>query len=44
MQDLCDYIAFDKSCCNMRDLEDVKIIKYMLKKCWTTMLQPFLSS
>lgn len=44
MQDFCDYIAFDKSCCNMRDLEDVKIIKYKLKKCRTAVLQPFLSS
>lgn len=33
MQDFCDYIAFDKSCYNMRDLENVKIIKYVLKKC-----------
>lgn len=44
MQDFCDYIAFDKSCCNMTDLGNVKIMKYVLKKCWTALLQPFLSS
>lgn len=33
MQDFCDYTAFDKSCYHMKDLESVKIMKYLLKKC-----------